>query len=259
VKPQNGICANKLSLLPTPTLLIRKGCRTHERKAMISLKNWTFTLGGGNSHLVTHGIIPPPKQISFLTVQDLLTAICKGANLPTGQIDARLRAGAQTMGWPRNYTRIGQAPHFKRYRGKNYDSYKEAALACAAGTATPRQTLLAAGLSSEIAASKVIVPSGQVVVHGRSDQLPTNGTNYDAFLSTTLSPFVAHLSAIRRSKQLGGCPTIYVFRLVRDLPAMWGQVGLSAEWELLFNAGLHVQATSSLKSGGFEIVEADLG
>lgn len=163
------------------------------------------------------------------------------------------------MGWLRNYTRIGKAPHFKRYRGKHYDSYKEAALARAAGTATPRQTLLAAGLSSEIAASKVIVPSGQVVLHGRSDQLPTARPNYDAYLSTTLSPFVAHLSAIRRYKQLGGRQTIYVFRLIRDLPAMWGQVGSSAEWELLFDAGLPVRATSSFFSGAFDIVEADLG
>lgn len=163
------------------------------------------------------------------------------------------------MGWPRVYTRIGKAPHFKRYRGKHYDSYKKAALAHAAGTATPNQSMIAAGLSSEIAASKVIVPSGQVVLHGRSDQLPTTRTNYDAFLSTTLSPFVAHLSAIRRHNQLGGCQTIYVFRLTRDLPALWGHVGSSAEWELLFDAGLPVRVTRSFVSGAFDIVEANLG
>lgn len=163
------------------------------------------------------------------------------------------------MGWPRVYTRIGKAPHFKRYRGKHYDSYKKAALARAAGTATPKQTILATGLSGEISASKVIVPSGQVVLHGRNDQLPTAGTNYDAFLSTTVSPFVAHLSAIRRYDQLGGHRTIYVFKLTRDLPAMWGHVGSSAEWELLFDAGLPVRATNSFVSGAFDIVEADLG
>lgn len=226
---------------------------------MISLSNWAFALGGGHPQLVALGIVPPPQQICFPTVQDLLIAICQGTVLPTGQIDERLRAGAQAMGWPRNYTRIGKAPHFKRYRGKHYDSYKKAALARAAGIATPQQTLLAAGLSSEIAASKVIVPSGQVVLHGRSDQLPTALPNYDAYLSTTLSPFVAHFSAIRRYQQLGGRKTIYVLKLVRDLPAMWGHVGSSAEWELLFDAGLPVRATSSFMSGAFDIVEADLG
>jgi hypothetical protein len=226
---------------------------------MIDLSNWTFTLGGGPPVLVAQGALPPPQQINFSTVHDLLIAMGQGASLPAGQIDARLRAGANAMGWPGVYTRIGTAPHFRRYRSKHYDAYKKAALARAAGTATPRQTALAAGLSGEIAGSKVIVPSGQVVLHGRSDKLPTAWSTYDAFLSTTLSPFVAHLSAIRRHNQLGGQPTIYVFTLTRDLPAMWGQVGSSAEWELLFDAGLPVRATGSVSSGALDIVEAELG
>ena len=226
---------------------------------MIDLTNWTFTLGGSPPVLVARGTLPPPQQISFSTLRDLLIAISQGTSLPARQIDARLWAGAKAMGWPRVYTRIGTALHFRRYRSRHYDEYKRAALARAAGTATSHQKALAAGLSGEIASSKVIVPNGQVVLHGRSDQQSTAGTSYDAFLSTTLSPFVAHLSAIRRYHQLGGQPTVYVLALTRDLPAMWGQVGSSAEWELLFEAGLSVRATGLESLGALDIVEAELG
>jgi hypothetical protein len=226
---------------------------------MINLSNWNFTIGGGHPALMALGLAPSPQKISFPTARDLLIAISQGVSLPAGQIDARLRAGATAMGWPRIYTRIGTAPHFRRYRGKHYETYKEGALACTTGTATPSQIAIVAGLSREILGSKVIVPSGQLVFHGRSDQLPTTGATYDAFLSTSLSPFVAHLSAIRRHNQLGGRATIYVFTLNRDLPAMWGHVGVSSEWELLFDAGLAVRATGSVSSGSFDIVEAELG
>jgi len=156
-------------------------------------------------------------------------------------------------------TRLGDARHFRAYRGKHYDAYKQAALARAAGTAPPAQLDLANGLTTEIAASRVIVPAGQLVLHGRSDRLPSSGPVYDAFLSTTLSPFVARLSAVRREQQLGGRQTIYLFTLARDLPAMWGHVGQSPEWELLFDAGLAVRQTSIISTVPFDIIAATVG
>lgn len=223
------------------------------------MADWIFSVGGGPPALVSVGLAPRPVEMTFATVLDVLAHIGAGNELPTRQIDARLRAGAQAEGWPRSYTRLHSAPHFKAYRGRRYDAYKTAALAIAAGTATPPQVALAAGLSGEISASRVIVPKGQVVLHGRSDRLPSMRASYDAFLSTTLSPFVAQLSAERRRGQLGGRSTIYVLTLARDLPAMWGHVGRSAEWELLFNAGLTVRATASSSAGAFDVVEAELG
>ncbi len=226
---------------------------------MIDMTAWQFSIGGGHPGLVASGHAKPPAVLQFQTVQDLLLYLGTGAQLPDGQIDVRLRAGATVMRWPKLYTRLGNAPNFKRYRGRHYDAYKAAALARAAGNATAEQLAVANGLSSEIAKSQVIVPRGQLVLHGRSDQDPTASLVYDAFLSTTLSPFVARLSAIRREQQLGGRQTIYVFTLARDLPAMWGHVGRSPEWELLFDAGLPVRATARRSTGAFDIVDAELG
>ena len=226
---------------------------------MIDMTNWQFSIGGGRADLVAHGLADPPVPLHFPAVLDLLTHLAAEEELPTGQIDNRLKAGAEAMGWSKLYTRLKAAPHFKAYRGRRYDAYKQAAFARAAGTATPRQLSLANGLSAEIAGSRVIVPRGQLVLHGRSDQLPSSGPVYDAFLSITLSPFVARLSAIRRQNQHGGRQTLYLFTLSRDLPAMWGHVGNSPEWELLFDAGLPVRQTASHSTGPFDIVEATLG
>jgi len=226
---------------------------------MIDMTNWHFGIGGGHPTLVALGLESPPTPLHFATVHDMLLQIGAGADLPTGQIEARLWKAARQMGWPTVYTRLNTASHFGTYRGKKYDLYKKAALARAAGTATPQQLQLANGLSAEIASSRVIVPRGQIVLHGRSDRNPEAGPVYNAFLSTTLSPFVAELSAIRRQNQLGGQRAIYVFTLARDLPAMWGHVGRSPEWELLFDAGLPVRLTASQSAGSFDIFEATLG
>ena len=226
---------------------------------MIDMKTWTFSINSTRPELVACGLGAPPVPLDFPTIKDLLLHLSAGKELPAGQIDNRLRAGARAMQWHRCYTRLRAAPHFKAYRGSHFDAYKAAALARAAGTATPKQSILADGLSGEIANSQVIVPEGQLVLHGRSDQNPSAGSVYDAYLSTTLSPFVARLSAIRRQNQLGGRATIYVFSVTRDLPAMWGHIGSSSEWELLFDAGLPVRTTDSLSAATFDIVEADLG
>ncbi|WP_448662847.1 hypothetical protein ACG3SL_19760 [Sphingomonas sp. CJ20] len=226
---------------------------------MIDMTDWQFSIGGGRPDLVALGLNPPPVPLHFPQVLDLLTHLAAGEELPTGQIDKRLKASAAAMSWPGLYTRLKAAPHFKAYRGRQYDAYKQAAFDRAAGTATPRQLALANGLSAEIAASKVIVPRGQLVLHGRSDQLPTAAPLYHAYLSTSLSPFVARLSAIRRQNQLGGRQTIYLLTLARDLPAMWGHVGSSPEWELLFDAGLPVRRTAAHTAGPLDIIEASLG
>ncbi len=71
--------------------------------------------------------------------------------------------------------------------------------------------------------------------------------------------YASRLSAVRREQQLGGRQTIYLFTLARDLPAMWGHVGQSAEWELLFDAGLAVRQTSVMSTVPFDIIAATLG
>ena len=226
---------------------------------MIDMTNWHFSIGGGHPALVAHGLAQPPIALHFPTLTDLLCYIGSGNQQLAAQIEDRLKADVKSVRWKNLYTRLSIAPHFKSYRGKRYDIYKAAALARAIGHATPKQLILANGLSSEIAASKVIVNRGQLVLHGRSDQSPSGGPVYNGFLSTTLSPFVAQLSAIRRQHQLGGRQTVYLFTVQRDMPAMWGHVGASSEWELLFDAGLPVRQTAIHSAGSFDVVEATLG
>jgi hypothetical protein len=176
--------------------------------------------------------------------------------LPPGQIEKRLLAGAKAQEWPKVYSRLNSLKHFPKYRSKAYDTYKAAAFAKYTGTATADQLTLANGLSHEIQSSAVEVPAGQILFHGRSDTLPSSGPTYPAFLSTTLNPFVARQSAKRRTIQLRGRNVVYALALLTPQPALWGHVGRSGEWELLLDANLHVRQTAFHSGIDFDIVEA---
>lgn len=223
------------------------------------MSNWTFSVGGGHPALVASGHIPPPTPFSYATHIDLLVALANGFDLPPGQIEDRLWAGASALGWPKLYSRLRTLEHFPKYRSKSYDTYKAAALAKSTGHATPEQLALASGLSREIQLSAVQIPPGQVLFHGRSDTIPSIGPTYPAFLSTTLNPFVARQSAKRRIIQLGGRKVVYALTVQTSQPALWGHVGRSGEWELLLDADLPVLQTGFHRGTEFDIVEADIG
>src|SRR6185312_12924681 len=92
-----------------------------------------------------------------------------------------------------------------------------------------------AGLDAEIAASKIVLQPGQVLLHGRCDTDLVTKQPYPTYVSTTLNAVVACNSAFRRAgvDHVNGRPLVFVLTLRVPLPALWGQVGRSVEWELL--------------------------
>jgi hypothetical protein len=86
-----------------------------------------------------------------------------------GAIHGRLKANPEAKAWHRQRSFLKDLFHFPRYRGRNYEAYHDAAKNLARGTSTAQQTSRASGLTSEIAASNIVAPTGQVRFHGRAD------------------------------------------------------------------------------------------
>lgn len=224
---------------------------------MIGMSGWGFTVGGGHPALVAIGHAPPQRPLAFATHLDLLAHMAANDDPPRSQLDSRLEREADVLAWRKVYTRLKNAPHFRSYRGRAYERYRLGSIAVANGSASARQAAWVAGLQAEIAASRVIVPAGQIVFHGRADQDLTAAQPYAAFVSTTINPIVARKSAMRRALQ-GGRQMIYALTLTRDLPALWGHVGNSGEWELLLSAGLTFAALATHPGRDFDVVEASV-
>jgi hypothetical protein len=158
--------------------------------------------------------------------------------------------------WKRARTLRRDLAHFRRYRRREYDIYHAAARAVAAKTADQRQIAMVQGLEGEINASKVRLPVGQTVFHGRADRKLTGPGPYPAFVSTSLHPIVALNHAFKRAGVKKNRPVVYVLTARVEVPTIWGHAGNTCEWELVLPPRLFVEQTSATTSGEFDIIEA---
>jgi hypothetical protein len=178
-----------------------------------------------------------------------------------GMIAKSIDRRPETKAWKQARTLLKDLVHFPRYRSKNFDVYHAAARAVYGGKATAEQQALAEGLIAEIEASRVCVPIGQTLFHGRCNREVSNQAQYPTFLSTSLNPVVARQSAFRRAGEnfKNGRPVVYVLSTRCILSALWGQAGGSVEYELLFPPLLKCSERSYHQGRKFDVVDAELG
>lgn len=230
----------------------------------IDLSTWNFSFGGDPRFKGT-ALYKPPEDFSFPTHVELLQHLALDDTRDSGfqnGIQDRLKKDATVKQWRQLRTRIGNTKHFKSYRGnRGYLGYHSAATAVAAGCASTEQQDMVAGLNAEIAASRVVVPAGQVLFHGRGDRELEATTPYPSFVSTSLDPTVCIYHAKKRSLPPfnGARATIYALTVVAPLHAMWGNGGSLEEWELLLPTKLTCKVTQVHTAGRFDIIEATIG
>lgn len=226
----------------------------------IDQSKWSFSIGG-SGHLPEALRTTPARQLQFATAFELLRHMADDEQddyVPIQRcIDERLKLDSVAKAWARQRSLLKDLKHFPKYRRNEYDLYHAAARALAKGWADEWQTQLVSGLDAEIRASRVRVPAGQLLYHGRSNRDLTTQQPYPTFLSTSLNPVVAHQSAFRRSFK-DGKPLVYLLTLQLELSALWGQAGNSVEWELLLPRNLEVTETSAYQGANFEVIAADI-
>lgn len=230
----------------------------------IDQSNWTFSIGESPILPFGQGTDMQTKPLAFSTSVELLRYLADGDNAHLSsiqnQIKERIESDSIARDWAGNRTLLKDLVHFPKYRKNSFDNYHDAARARVQEQATPKQLTLANGLDAEIKASRIAVPPSQIVFHGRADRALTDMPTYPSFISTSLDPVVAHLSALRRAglNQKNGRPTVYVLTLDCTLPALWGQIGRSHENELLLQAMLKCEFKTEYVGKNFDVIEATI-
>jgi hypothetical protein len=232
--------------------------------AIIDLTPWSFKFGGGSPALIACGLASTPTSFHFPTSLDLLTYLASDATWEPaiqGDIQRQLKADLEANSWHQKRDLLRNLKHYPKYKGQLHDAYHAAARHVETKTATKKQTLMANGLNCEIAASRLVVPLGQILFHGCADLALTSTASYTAFISTSLDPVVAICSALRRGgiSAVNGHPTVYLLTVRYPLQALWGNGGKPHEWEVLLQSGLACRATSTHPGSRFDIVEATVG
>jgi hypothetical protein len=173
-------------------------------------------------------------------------------------VSDRLRKDPNVRAIIKKRTLLKNLRHFPSYRSKQYNIYHDSAHRVMDGTATDRDKQLVDGLDMEIAASKILLDSGQLLFHGRCNEQILRPSPYPSFVSTTLDPIVAPNSAYRRAgiHFANGRPIIFILKLSGPLRALWGHVGKSKEWELLLPRRLCWRETDRSSGNTFDIVHA---
>jgi hypothetical protein len=209
--------------------------------------------------------IPGASTAARTSAVELLLALSAN-RIEAGDVQVRtwraLEQDPFAKEWHKQRTFLKDAKHFARYRGTAYDVYHSAARATASGMATAEQHASVAGLNNEIALSKLVIPIGQVLFHGRANDDLRVLRPYTSFISTSLDPVVAMNSSLRRGgiNARSGRPTVHVLTLRDPLNALWGNTGRRpVEWEVLLQSGLRFACTRSHAGGNFDVVEGTLG
>lgn len=162
----------------------------------VNQSNWEFFIGKSSISSSGRHIDTQTTPLAFATSVELLRYLADGANdylTPIqNQIKARIKSDSVASDWARKRALLKNLSHFPKYRKSSFDVYHDAARARLQGQATPKQLALANGLDAEIKASRIVVPSGQIVFHGRADRALTDMPTYPSFISTSLDPVVAH-------------------------------------------------------------------
>lgn len=177
-------------------------------------------------------------------------------------MDAYLRTHPTTAGWRDNRLRLRDTPHFAKYRTKQHDArYEGAVHALSAGTATADDLELARALGGEIAASPLIIRSGQVLLTGEIDEDRLLLSRHASFRWATIHPVSAVESAESEKKGEGyrSLPTVHVLHLEQSLPALLGRARPRGKWDLLLPRRLRLTFTATHNPPGLNIREAILG
>lgn len=231
--------------------------------ALIDLKNWEFSFGGGHSALKGTPHYAEPEILTFNESFDLLLHLAADRSREgsfQNQIQRRLKEDPIATQWHKQRPTLNRLPHFTRYRqNRHYETYHEAAGAVADGTHTPEQKIMVDGLNAEVGSSAILVPAGQVVFHGRADHELHTSPNYPSFISTSLDPTVSIYHAVKRGQKSDTHPIVYLLTLSGPLRAIWGNGGSLAEWELLLESGLACAHGQTHSGANFDVVTANIG
>lgn len=155
-------------------------------------------------------------------------------------------------------TPLKDLKHFRAYRGSHSEKYHNAARHIACGTGNEQDRKFTDGFDAEIANSKIVLEPGQILFHGRNNDLLVTEHPYPSYVSATLDPIVALNSAHRRAGNVGanGRPIVLVLETRVPLRALWGHVGQSAEWELLLPRGIRWAEATRWSGNTFDVVHA---
>lgn len=155
-------------------------------------------------------------------------------------------------------TPLKDLKHFRAYRGHHYDRYHNAARRIACDTGSEKDQQLTDGFDAEVSNSRILLESGLILFHGRSNDLLVTEHPYPSYVSATLDPIVAVNSAYRRAGIGGvnGRPIVLVLETRVPLRALWGHVGRSAEWELLLPRGIYWTEITRWSGNTFDVVHA---
>ncbi len=231
---------------------------------IVDQSNWMFVFSNSSPISDALGTSKSPRVLAFNTSTELVRHMADDDQDDyvriQGRIDERIKADPVARAWKKAQTRLKDLKHFPRYRKNESHLYHDAARARQHGRATPKQRDLANGLEAEINASRVVVPPRQILFHGRADRNLTNLVPFPSFISTSLNPVVARMSAFRRARvnRVNGKPTVYILTLGCSLPALWGQKGKSVEYELLLPPLLTSVVKSQYAGRNFDVVEAEV-
>ena len=231
--------------------------------AFVNMTNWDFEFRHDTPLDRALGRARPPEVFAFASAIDLAnylssTMIDDYGRLQ-GAISRRLDADEDVLAIRKVRGLLGNLYHFRRYRGLKFERYHSAARADAINCATNLQKRQVAGLDREIASSRVVLQPGQVLFHGRCDTDLVTQQPYPTYVSTTLNPVVACNNAFRRAgiNNINGRPLVFVLTLCVQLPALWGQVGRSVEWELLLPRMVTWRQVGRSSGSNFDVGEAE--
>ncbi|UWQ49925.1 hypothetical protein K3720_00515 [Leisingera caerulea] len=173
-------------------------------------------------------------------------------------IDQELKRHSEVRNWHRKRTKFSKLPHFSKYKGAAYDVYHSAARKVYSGAASVEEKRLFDGLRDEIEDHGLLAPVGQTVFHGRADDNLSTQVPYASFVSTSLDPVVAVLSAVRRHCALPekSQKYVYLLHLLQEIPVLWGHWRNVPEWELLLPPGLVFEVLRKHSGPNFAIIEA---
>ncbi|WOH66163.1 hypothetical protein [Bradyrhizobium sp. BWA-3-5] len=225
---------------------------------------WSFQLSNSSTVERLTGQGRPDTLLNYSSIGDFMRLLADDENdlfaRLHGPIIDRISKSPIVAAWKAKRAHLKDLKHFPQYRRRAFDLYHDAARAVAAGTADEKQLALVEGLAGEIAQSQIIIPAGQILFHGRADWLLAAQRPYPTFVSTSLHPVVARNRAFARTgiDMKNGKPLVCVLELKAPLPAMWGHVGKSQEYELLLTRNLTFKEVDRYAGTKFEVAHLDV-
>lgn len=231
---------------------------------IVNQLNWEFVSSNMTPVSSKSGTFKPPNVLKFSTSAELMSYLADDRQDDyiriQQKVNGRINADYVAIAWKNERTYLKDLKHFPQYRKRSYELYHQAARARQHNVATPKQQKLADGVEAEINSSRVVVPVGQTLFHGRYDCDLTNLLPYPSFISTSLNPVVARNSALRRSgmNQVDVKPIVYILTLGCSLPALWGQTGNSLEYELLLPPLLTSVINNQYVGQNFNVIKAEI-